>query len=783
MEILAKSNPKQTLEDHVHDCLVMFRRVIEWKKPLLERFSQRCGIPFDDLKRRLFYVVAFHDAGKIDRRFQQKIQCNDCQVIRAAERGRTCRKHGGGSFRESHPLASIVLLKNVIDSPLIVYRGKGYYPELLAVATHHTVLGNNTFDSYDEWKHDFIVEYLPKYFQIVNKWADDFEIKGHKPLKFQDGNSPQFPVDIFSDVRVAISEMRLGMNEQDYPLVRDTFVLIKGILHYCDWLASKANEKQSSLSVSYSIEERVDRLMSERCKTTFWKKRFQEDAGKIMTDLYIEIPTGQGKTEAALLWAEKLKKKVIYLLPTMVTSNKMYRRLLEFYGNHNVGLAHSTASYVFHKQSEEDIEETGDEIIREKLLFSRTFLYPATVSTVDQLLFSFFNWKHWTLTNVNAYNAAIILDEIHAYEAFTFGLIVSMLQNLKRNNASVCIMSATLPDVLKNELHKAIGENVPTVKDNSFDLMQRTRITFRDMLIDCSIQEIKSAYERGEKVLVICNTIAKAREIFKEATRFAKKDERMLFHSQFIGRDKEAKEHTLETIDKKETAFICVATQIVEVSLDIDFDVLFTENAPVDALIQRMGRVNRRNKKEIAAVLIYNESEKSRKYVYDVSVLSETKMLLKEYSERCDGNLNEGHYKEIVNKVYSKKHVESKEWKDSFLRGKGFYDGLWKGNVNIIYNLTSEEQELQKATTREINYLTIEVVLQTHIEELQNLITKKQYNLLPSISIRVPAYFVIGKNNRLVVRMEFGKRGIPILKCKYSEEYGVEYEDDDMNFS
>lgn len=780
MEILAKSDPKQTLIEHVHDCLVMLQRIIEWKRSLLEHFCSRGNISFSELHHRLFLVVAFHDAGKIDKRFQEKIQCADCQTIREMESGKTCKKHSGGNFRESHPLGSLVLLRGVLDKSLLKLRG--YYPELLAVATHHTQLGNNTYDTFDDWKPEYITDSLSEYFEQVNRWAEEFGVNEHKQLQVSQNSVKEFPVDIFSDIRESIIKMRMGMGETDYQLARDAFVLMKGILHYCDWLASKANEKQLSLSVSYSIKKQVDSQMSVRYGSD-WKKKFQAEALEINKDLLIEIPTGQGKTEAALLWAERFNKKLIYLLPTMVTSNKMHRRLIEFYGKENVGLAHSTASYVFHKQQkdETDIEETSDTHIRVKLLYSRTFLYPATVSTVDQLLFSFFNWKHWTLTNVNAYNACIILDEIHAYEAFTFGLIVSMIKNVKRNNANVCLMSATLPEGLKRTLCKFLDADTTIVKDSSFDEMQRTKIDIQDGYIEGAIEAIKSEYQKGEKVLVICNTIGKAKEIFKNILQFTKEDERMLFHSQFIGRDKEQKEKILEDLDRKSNSFVCIATQIVEVSLDIDFDVMYTENAPIDALVQRMGRVNRRGKKGVASVFIYKESEKSRKYVYDPLLLDATRQSLLEHSDKLGGNLNEGHYKKIVNEVYNEKYLESEEWKNSYAKGKSFYDSLWK-DMNIIYSLSAEEKELKEATTREINYLTIEVVLQQHLNDLHCLIADKLYDMLTEISVRVPAYFVIGKNKKLIDYTEFGKRGLPILKCKYSSEYGVEFEDDEMNF-
>lgn len=799
MEVLAKSNPPQSLIGHIDDCLTVFEKVIVWKRSLLLRFAEQSSISSEELVRRAFLIVAFHDVGKATDAFQNKIREKEHPL-------------------ESHALASLVILKNLIQEPLLCFRGKPFFPELLAVATHHARLTHTTFDSYlNKLAAAFITEYLPDYFANVNEWAGKLAIPQWFDLQFDPQDLEESPDGIFFEARKALNRVSLKMrDDREFLIARDAFILFKGILHTCDWLASKANEQQSGLTITYAIPALVDPKMSQQ-HGQGWRRTFQCDAENAMADLFVEIPTGQGKTEAALLWAEKLGKKLIYLLPTMVTSNKMRRRLGEIYADSNVGLAHSTASYVFEKglsKADEDTEDSGDQAVREKLFYSRTFMLPATVSTVDQLIFSFFNWKHWTVANLNAYNSAVVLDEIHAYEAFTFGLIVALLQKLKRNNASICIMSATLPEALKKRLYRAVGESVVKIHDPAFDDMQRTRIHLRDELIEAAIEPILQANKNGQKVLVICNTIGTAKELFKEIIGTVHPEGRMLFHSQFIGRDKQKKEYILEllnkssderekivgtsglskedryeilrifkTLDETGSGFICVATQIVEVSLDIDFDVMYTENAPIDALVQRMGRVNRKGEKGIAEVFIYRESEKSRKYIYDPALLDATRLQLQEYISQYSGNLTEAHYKEIVDAVYSEDYLGRGDWQKDFLDGLGFFMKLWKDNLNIVYTLTAPEKELQQVSSRKIKYVTVEVVLQQHLHELDELIESRQFNLLPEISLRVPAYLVYGNQNFLVTHSEFGKRGLPILRCKYSDEVGVEYEDNDENFS
>ena len=139
-------------------------------------------------------------------------------------------------------------------------------------------------------------------------------------------------------------------------------------------------------------------------------------------------PTGSGKTEASLLWAlaalqRRRGGKLLYLLPTMVTANSIFSRLEDYFGQGNVGLSHSTASLLLEDEREDH------ESIR-NALFDRSFMLPATVATVDQLLASGFNSGKWTLIEANAANSVIVIDEIHAYDAWTLGLVIATIRRL-----------------------------------------------------------------------------------------------------------------------------------------------------------------------------------------------------------------------------------------------------------------------------------------------------------------------------------------------------------------
>src|SRR5690606_32139351 len=137
-------------------------------------------------------------------------------------------------------------------------------------------------------------------------------------------------------------------------------------------------------------------------------------------------------------------------------------------------------------------------------------------------------------------------------------------------NTQFAIMSASLPNVLKIELEKVLPDYT-LIQEPAHDTKQRHLIEIRDSLIENNIEDIKKHFHNKRKVLVVCNTIAKAREIFDALSDISTAD-KMLYHSQFILLDKKTKEDILENIGKRDNGYIAVCTQIVEVSLDIDFD-------------------------------------------------------------------------------------------------------------------------------------------------------------------------------------------------------------------
>src|SRR5208283_5633856 len=162
--------------------------------------------------------------------------------------------------------------------------------------------------------------------------------------------------------------------ESDHDAIRSTYSLLKAILHYSDWLGSSGKE------LPYSVKLDADQLFKEieqRCaakQIAFTQLLpFQQQCADVKGNAIAVAPTGSGKTEAALFWAlnnirEMQDAKLIYLLPTMVTANSIFLRLEEYFGKGNVGLSHSTATFLRENEEETPQERT--------VLFDKSFIKP-----------------------------------------------------------------------------------------------------------------------------------------------------------------------------------------------------------------------------------------------------------------------------------------------------------------------------------------------------------------------------------------------------------------------
>ena len=380
------------------------------------------------------------------------------------------------------------------------------------------------------------------------------------------------------------------------------------------------------------------------------------------TLIMIEAPTGSGKTEAALSIASKqisagMADSIIFALPTQATANAMFNRIQEvanklFPNSANVVLAHGKDKFneglrilkergeSFH---ENDLIEEDGIVICSKWIGSskkRSMLGQICICTLDQVLLSALPVKHNFVRTFAIGRSILIIDEIHSYSRYMNALIEIILERQRDANGSVILLSATLPERRRKEIYlKWCGKEVQsswnpdkayplvsysTVKDkrvNELRLPGNMNISDRtaercvsvklrrikDSLPDEDLYlEIINSAKSGEVVAFICNMVKDAQkiaEILQEMTDIPVD----LFHARFTFSDRNKIERDVIKRYGKDRAHgegrILVATQVVEQSLDLDFDRMYTQLCPVDLLFQRIGRLHRHLRLRISGEL------------------------------------------------------------------------------------------------------------------------------------------------------------------------------------
>ena len=234
---------------------------------------------------------------------------------------------------------------------------------------------------------------------------------------------------------------------------------------------------------------------------------------------------------------------------------------------------------------------------------------PVRVFSPYQMLKGMYRLKGYEALLSDYHGAAFIFDEIHAYEVKRLALILKTIQYLKQYfNARFFIMSATFPSLIKKWLLQIL-DNPPEVKASLdlFEQFKRHQLVLLEGELTSAeaLKRIESDARLGKSVLIVCNLVQRAQIVYEELAARLKETGICveLLHGRFNMRDRSArKEYESQQVIPvalpvtKRQPVLLVATQVVEVSLDIDLDTIYTEPAPLEALIQRFGRINRRRK-------------------------------------------------------------------------------------------------------------------------------------------------------------------------------------------
>ena len=626
----------------------------------------------------LEYSIEFHDIGKINPEFQVRVKENK-------------------KFDISKEVAHNILSIHFIDKK--DYYDKNDYESIAYAVFYHHRFGNGDNDS---------IRADENTKKIIENLLSKLEEKGIKVIK------------------------KISPSLKLPNLHTDRNIKLLGLLMKCDHSASGGYEIEYPNDF---LEDALNNLLNEfkeKDKSADWndmQKFCKENNDK---NIIAIADTGMGKTEGGFLWGGN--NKIFFVLPLRTAINAMYKRFDEVIikgenKKERLGLLHSNSLEYYLNNKKELIIDDKDEKEMDILEYNKRGKHlslPVTICTPDQIFNFILKYKGYESKLATLSYSKIILDEMQMYDASLLAAVIFGITKIIEMGGKIAIVTATFPPIIEYFLNKYLmkgNKNVIKDLDKSEEIVEEPifikkkftnneKIRHNIVLIDDEIRieqilwqfkKNRKENKKSNKILVICNTIKKAQEIYSklkvkledyfrelesdkkktcstsERETKLKNDEEInkkinkilhLLHSNFIREDRENKEK--EILDFGKTEFdgegIWISTSLVEASLDIDFDYLFTELQDLNSLFQRFGRCNRKGKKSVdkANCFIYLKiedkylKEKGSKYGFiDKDIYENSKKGLENYCKVIskDEIENSQDYSKLL-KNYSKKITE-----------------------------------------------------------------------------------------------------------------------------
>ena len=588
-------------------------------------------------------------------------------------------------------------------------------------------------------------------------------------------------------------------------------IKIKGYLHKCDYSAS------SGYTAEYEnnfLEKSLENVLNK------WKLDNQDASWNELQQYCIEnkneniiaiAQTGMGKTEAGLLWISD--NKGFFILPIRTAINAIYDRTKKYissYGGNleeQLGLLHSSSLEYLLLQSEDDKYDDKDEYIDKKEdkeiieyeKIAKQLSLPINVSTIDQLFDFVYKYPAYELKLTTLSYSKIVIDEIQMYGPDLLAYLVYGLERIVEQGGKVAILTATLPPFVKELLSKSIKFKIK--EDGFTDNSKRHNLKILDKRIDsndiCNKYRENEKLNKSNKILVVCNSITQAQNLYEEISDILGNKNLHILHSKFIKGQRLSKESEIiefgktykdnksNELDKQ--SGIWISTSIVEASLDIDFDYLFTELQDLNSLFQRLGRCNRKGKKDSSEnnCYIYTQIDErsfingDRGYIdKDIFELS------KEAISLWEGQISEKEKIELINKYLIMDKIKNSN-----------YIIQYKHTYNFIKNLTpdtfkSDEVKLRNILSKDIIPSPIYHEYNGDIKELELKLKDKSLNSPENkgekikLQNKLKKYTVSVHPNHITNYYRALKNGlatrydnvrvsdyeyIPVIECEYTE--------------
>ena len=730
-DIAEKTEEKQkTLKEHHKDIVTC-----------AEMFFLEYGEYFTEKEKKLVVEACrIHDLGKVNLVFQAMICPKLAEKFHIDVRKTPQIPHGF--------LSAVTISLDEFDDLSELFSDKDFGPFITAVYYHH--------DREDHYNSPAIRKYAEKYYM---KQIEEYLNRKIRKLNCSNLDDLLFRNNVYTGKYIPDSN------------AWKEYLLIKGLLNKFDYTVSAGYENAES-----AIDLHEKKLVKNIEK--FLNGKELRPAQKFMKmnrdkNLIVIAPTGSGKTEASLLWMNG--EKSFYTLPLKVSSNAIYLRIKENYEYKDVALLHSDAMAVYLR------EYNGNEDIGEKYERSKMLSQPLTVCTVDQLFRFVYRALGTEIFAATLKYSKLVLDEIQAYEPRVIATIIYGLKMIQEMGGKFAIITATFPPVLKYFMEQyGLVEGKQyifkdfTGKEYQVEKYPRHKVEIRHS--EMNLDEIRMR-GKNRKVLVICNTVSKAQKLYKKLEG----ENVWLLHSKYIIRDRALLERKIMEFSESGESGIWITTQIVEASLDIDFDILYTEMCTADSLLQRMGRCNRKGRycpNEANIVVFDNRngvSEGKRRSVYEDKLYDRSLELLSKYEHIL---FSEDKKTAYMNEVYSVDGV-----KETI-----YFENIQK-DLKLFSEIHPTEYSADEAEVRDIRSVTI-VPENVYVEnqnlfeygveflkkpnmsrEARSLIKSKLENLTLSLNLyqKFPA-----EVDRTTIGLSENRKITDIHRAQYNYEFDIE---------
>jgi len=707
-------NNQQTLQEHTEKLLENFE--------ILKKHIQLDK----ETEKAVYLACLFHDIGKASKEFQAKITKQKPQQKQEIP----------------HNLLSAVIfyfLREYFRDNIRLFEKIHY-----AIAYHH-----NRYDVDIEKSKPILEDFASRVENDLKDWILE---------KLNNLEITQLDIDKEKLSIALIATLEFKNQSIKYKdLIKDRqTILIKGLLHRLDHAASADVEVEKGLIEDYQgifikglSKKGIDKLRDFQKKALDYK-----DKSVILT-----ASTGMGKTEFALNWVAG--DKAFYTLPVRVSVNSMYERISNIFGKDNVGILHANTTDFYLNQFK-NLEDSGIEVLINQVQSVRQLSMPITVSTADQVFLATLKYPSFEKIYATLTYSKVIVDEPQGYSPDTLAVIIKGLEEISNLGGKFCLMTATMHPFIKEHL-----KDKAEILEPVFNPEKKHKIKLVDKTVDEMVDFAIKEYQKGKKVLILTNTVRKAQEVYNALKDLKQPIKFNLLHSLYIQSKKREKEMQIQNTTEP---VIWISTQIVEASLDIDYDLLITELSTADSLIQRMGRVYRKTGRAITPdsqpnIIICTKEPSGKGKVYDKEIIKYTLEELEKYDEKV---LTEEIKQEIVSNVFDIERIKNTNFYKKFDKNKELLE------YGFMVDSKSEAQEI----FRNIMNLSVipKVVFDKNQEKINELLEKiRQKDKLEKIK-------AIGELNDFTVSAQFYrvKNIIPLDKeiflsdIPYDDELGFD---------